>query len=178
MIAHINKQESDARGNRRWPIWIDHAGKSRITAATWWCYGEPGLAIALLRAAMVLGSGSSARMACEMLREGSRRAATQTGPLDVCLCHGAAGMAQLCARAFQISRDESLLIEATWWYEQLLSKAGKCVDSIPTEPSARLPPGLLTGWAGVALALLAGVSAHEPAWDRMLLLSSSPNVYS
>ena len=35
-------------------------------------------------------------------------------------------------------------------------------------------PGLLTGAAGVALALLAACTPVEPAWDRMLLVSIAP----
>ena len=32
-------------------------------------------------------------------------------------------------------------------------------------------PGILTGAAGIALALLAATTPIEPAWDRMLLAS-------
>ena len=35
-------------------------------------------------------------------------------------------------------------------------------------------PGILTGAAGVAMALLAATTTIEPAWDRMLLLSTPP----
>jgi hypothetical protein len=35
-------------------------------------------------------------------------------------------------------------------------------------------PGLLTGAAGIALALLAAVTPLEPAWDRVLLLAIPP----
>ena len=35
-------------------------------------------------------------------------------------------------------------------------------------------PGLLTGAAGVALALLAAATPVEPAWDRLLLASVPP----
>jgi hypothetical protein len=34
--------------------------------------------------------------------------------------------------------------------------------------------GLLTGTAGIALALLAATTAVEPAWDRMLLVAIPP----
>src|SRR5712692_6145954 len=33
-------------------------------------------------------------------------------------------------------------------------------------------PGILTGAAGIALALLAATTSIEPEWDRMLLLST------
>jgi hypothetical protein len=35
-------------------------------------------------------------------------------------------------------------------------------------------PGLLTGAAGIALALLAATSLIEPAWDRVLLVAVPP----
>ena len=36
-------------------------------------------------------------------------------------------------------------------------------------------PGLLTGSAGIALALLAATTGVEPAWDRMLLVAIPPH---
>jgi class I lanthipeptide synthase len=35
-------------------------------------------------------------------------------------------------------------------------------------------PGLLTGAAGVGLALLAAATPVEPSWDRMLLVALPP----
>ena len=35
-------------------------------------------------------------------------------------------------------------------------------------------PGLLTGAAGIALALVAATTAVEPTWDRLLLVSVPP----
>ena len=37
-------------------------------------------------------------------------------------------------------------------------------------------PGLLTGAAGIALALLAATTPVEPAWDRILLTSIRPRI--
>jgi hypothetical protein len=37
-------------------------------------------------------------------------------------------------------------------------------------------PGILTGAAGVALALLAAATPIEPSWDRMLLVSIPPRL--
>jgi hypothetical protein len=38
----------------------------------------------------------------------------------------------------------------------------------------RAEPGLLTGTAGVGLALLAATTPIEPAWDRALLVAIPP----
>ncbi|GAB4508111.1 MAG: hypothetical protein Tsb0020_55900 [Haliangiales bacterium] len=44
----------------------------------------------------------------------------------------------------------------------------------PDAPQWVPDPGLLTGAAGVGLALLAAITEVAPAWDRVILLSSDP----
>ncbi len=46
------------------------------------------------------------------------------------------------------------------------------IDSDATPGGWRTDPGLLTGTAGLALALLAAATEIEPEWDRALLLSA------
>jgi hypothetical protein len=42
-------------------------------------------------------------------------------------------------------------------------------------PQWQADPGILTGAAGIALALLAATTPIEPAWDRMMLVSGLIN---
>jgi hypothetical protein len=46
-------------------------------------------------------------------------------------------------------------------------------SSTDGEGAWRAEPGILTGAAGVGLALLAAATPIAPAWDRMLLLSGT-----
>ena len=98
------------------------------------------------------------------------------------LCHGAAGVAHLFNRMFQATGEAWLAQAARRWFAQVfqLQHSGSGiagyqshVDSDATPGGSwRTEPGLLTGTAGLALALLAAATEIEPEWDRALLLSA------
>jgi hypothetical protein len=103
--------------------------------------------------------------------------------VDAGLCHGAAGLAHLFNRMFQATGDPALGEAARGWYARTLDarRPGRGIGGIAARVSESdggsrwvADPGLLTGAAGVALALLAGVSSVDPAWDRLLLVSPPP----
>jgi len=79
-----------------------------------------------------------------------------------------------------LADDRELLAAAHTWMARTLDlrQPGRGVGGFVTwGPDAagrmdwRDDPSLLTGAAGVALALLAAIAPVEPAWDRVLLLS-------
>jgi hypothetical protein len=100
--------------------------------------------------------------------------------IDSGLCHGAAAVAHLFNRMFQSTGENVFKIAARTWFAKTLrmrrgseSVAGffamqKCRNGT-WKAVAEL--GIVRGAAGVALALLAGATPVEPAWDRMLLVS-------
>lgn len=149
-----------------------------------WCYGDPGVAMALL----VAGSASGQPGVCEHALRIARFAAAQpperVGVIDAGLCHGAAGLAHLYHRIHRATGDDLAAAAARNWIGRLLAMrtpglgiAGfRAWDPAPgagTRASLgwRDTPGLLTGAAGIALALLAAATPVEPAWDRLLLVS-------
>jgi hypothetical protein len=83
-------------------------------------------------------------------------------------------------RLFQATGEECFAEAARFWLERTLAMRqpgrgiGGYLSWSPGEDGAlawRAEPGLLTGAAGVALALLAAATPVEPSWDRMLLAS-------
>jgi hypothetical protein len=103
---------------------------------------------------------------------------------DAGLCHGAAGVAHLFNRLYQASGEPRLADAARRWLEKTLEMrepghgAGG-YRALHTKPRSQErvwvdDPGFLGGSAGIGLALLAALSAVEPAWDRLMLLSSPP----
>ena len=153
-------------------------------ARTAWCYGDPGIAVALWSAAIRTGADPAEWR--ELALESARRPAELCGVVDASLCHGAAGLAHLCNRFFQASGDERFRQAARGWFERTLAMrrpgAGiggftgrrpraPGVDDAPVE---QILPDFLDGTIGVALALLAGVSHEEPGWDRLLLCDLPP----
>jgi hypothetical protein len=145
-----------------------------------WCYGDPGVAAALLWAARCVGEPGWEREARAIARRAARRPPEEAGVVDAGLCHGAAGLGHLFNRLFQATDEPELAEAARFWFERTLAlrRPGHRVGGYrawqPADDSGRTwraDPGLLTGAAGIALALLAATTALEPAWDRMLLVS-------
>jgi len=149
-----------------------------------WCYGDPGVAGALLYAARTIGD---ARWEAEALEIGRRAALVpceEAGIADPALCHGAIGLAHLYNRLYQATQEEIFAAAARSWYHEGLKMrnegegiAGFC--SLPgsgATPGWAGDPGLITGASGIALGLLAAISDHEPEWDRLLRIAIPPVV--
>jgi hypothetical protein len=116
----------------------------------------------------------------ELARGAATRDRDTTGVRDACVCHGAAGLGLMFARlAHAADGDPALEAAAASWYRATLEleQPEHPVRFPPYVTDPKLPlgdasVGLLTGAAGVALALQAAVTDVEPAWDRVLLLSA------
>jgi len=128
-----------------------------------WCYGEPGIAAALLVAARAASEPEWERESLAVALASLERPLEQSGVADSGLCHGAAGLGHLYNRLYQLTGEERLRAGARFWFGRALA------FDRPAEP------GFLEGEAGVGLALLAAATDIEPAWDAVLLLSTPPS---
>ncbi len=176
LLAHEPADHTES-----FPYWIG-AGISPQPARLAWCYGDLGIAVALLQAARGACEPAWEREAVRIAQRAAARPAEQSGVIDCGLCHGAAGVAHLFNRLFQATGDDTLREAARFWFARTfeMRRPGEAVAGFPAwMPDPVRPeekrwvaePGLLEGAAGVALALLAATSDREPAWDRMLLVS-------
>jgi lantibiotic modifying enzyme len=143
-----------------------------------WCYGDPGVAVALLLAACDAGEPAWAAAATGLAVRAATRPPDQTGIVDAGLCHGSAGLAHLFNRMYQMTAEQTLADAARFWVErtlELCSSAAPGRAETPTDAarSACKGRGLLEGTAGVALAMEAASTAVEPVWDQMLLVSTA-----
>lgn len=125
-----------------------------------WCYGDPGVAVALLLAARDVGEPAWEAVATALAMGAANRPPDQSGVVDAGLCHGSAGLAHLFNRMYQMTSVPVLADAARFWVERTLE-----------EPACK-GPGLLEGAAGVALALEAASTTAEPLWDQILLVST------
>jgi lantibiotic modifying enzyme len=148
-----------------------------------WCYGDPGIAAALLLAARATGRKDWEEEALALAARAAQSPPEVAGVRDAGLCHGAFGLAHLYNRIHQAGGGELFAESARQWYRLGLDmrRPDQGVAGFP----AWLPGddgqlqwvddrGFLTGAAGVGLSLLAGVSAVEPDWDRVLLVAVPP----
>jgi hypothetical protein len=163
-------------------FWIAPEAEDR-PARLAWCYGDPGVAAALLVAARGVGESAWEGQALAMARRAAQRPATESGIVDAGLCHGAAGLSHLFNRMYQATGEPWLAEAAQFWLARTLEmqRPGRGIGGyeawVPGDDGKNTwaaEAGLLTGAAGIALALLAATTAIEPAWDRVLLVSVPP----
>jgi lantibiotic modifying enzyme len=148
-----------------------------------WCYGEPGIAAALLSAAHSLQEPTWEAVALTIARRSATCPPDRAGVLDACLCHGAAGLGHLFNRIYQATGDATIGDAARFWLEATLNlhQPGQGIAGYltyePEEGSTNpwvAQSGFLTGAAGIGLALLAATTDIAPEWDRTLLLAIPP----
>ena len=145
-----------------------------------WCYGNPGIAVALLAAARAVGSRDWEEEALAMARSAARRPTEQAGVVDAGLCHGSAGLGHLFNNMYQATGDTACGEAARFWFHHALESMNPkdwtvgfpswevgANDELEWQEHA----GLVTGVTGVGLALLAATSSIAPDWDRCLLVS-------
>jgi class I lanthipeptide synthase len=161
-----------------------------------WCYGDPGVAMALILAARDVDEPDWELAGTELAVRAAKRSPELSGVSDAAVCHGSAGLAHVFSRMYWLTGRPELADAATAWLQRTLAACthARRADSqepgpVRTKPRlsnaspGELPqrlgsappwngPGLLEGAAGVALVLLAACLPDEPAWDQMLFVSS------
>jgi len=167
------------------PIWLA-PGFQPSPARCAWCYGDPGIAAALLLAARGVGAPAWEQAAVALACRAAQRPPERTGTRDACFCHGTAGLAHIYNRMYQATGEPELGHAAVYWlgrtldfYRAARANGGSWVRGSRdrAEEGPWTGTGLLEGAAGVALVLLAATTPVEPGWDRMFLVSA-PDVTS
>jgi len=148
-----------------------------VPARSAWCYGGPGVAAALRLAGNALGDTASRHhdLAAAALSAALARPAEVARVDSPTFCHGRAGLLAITSTFARATGDDGFRRAAA-------AMAAELVDRF--DPAAPLgyrdlelggrridQPGLLTGAAGIALALLGATSPAEPAWVRLFLLA-------
>jgi lantibiotic modifying enzyme len=143
-----------------------------------WCYGAPGIPIALLRAARSLGRDDWHETALRIARIAAETPFEMSGVNDPPFCHGAVGLMHQFNRLYQETALPLFADAARAWFDRTLSfrveGEGVAGFSARSLGVAKYPePGMLYGVAGIAAALAAAVSGVEPSWDAMFALSDA-----
>jgi hypothetical protein len=164
------------------PAWVAPGIEARPSRLAW-CYGDPGVATALLYAARAVGNREWERTALDIAARAASAAPEEAGVHDAGLCHGAFGLAHLYNRIYQAGGGDSFADAARLWYRRGLDLrrpeggiAG--YEAWHLGPNMQFgwvaDPGFLTGAVGIGLALLAGITSVEPEWDRLLMAAIPP----
>jgi lantibiotic modifying enzyme len=173
-VTWLLAQKGSDNADSLFPSWIA-PGSARTDSRVAWCYGDLGIAAALLSAGNCLNDANLKSDAVRLARHVAKRSFDQSGVKDCGFCHGAAGVGHLFNRMFQATGESRLKDAAYGWFQRTLEMrhpergvAGFAAFR-PDHWSDEV--GILEGAAGIALALLATVTPIEPRWDRMLLAS-------
>lgn len=181
-VGWLLKQRLPTSSDSVFPTTAGHPEAGRPSRAAW-CYGDPGIALALLSAARSCGESDWEEEALAIGRKAARREPQTCGVNDAGLCHGASGLAHVFNRLFQATGEHRFLEAAQFWFGQALQmrKSGAGIAGFaPWYPKGSDPDlwrttrGFLMGGSGIALALLAAITDLEPRWDRLLLASVPP----
>ncbi len=155
----------------RYPSWQPSAaaGSSRLA----WCYGDLGVAHALLGAALIVDRPAWGTAALAIAHDCAARSAADAKISDAAFCHGASGIAHLFHRMARATDDALLASAARTWIDHALSmRSSAGLAGFPRQEAGMAPEAdatILTGAAGVGLVLHAAISELEPSWDRLLL---------
>jgi len=179
-LAWLRAQKSTEESPDSYFAYNYAPGKPWRAARAGWCYGDPGISVALLCAAHWAKDSSLEHEAIQIGLRAAQRPPERCGVVDAPLCHGAAGLAHLYNRMFQGTGDRRFLDAALPWFDRALQmkREGEGIGGYaawrPAEGGWSADPGFLSGASGVALALVAAASDVEPSWDRLLLASVVP----
>jgi lantibiotic modifying enzyme len=178
-VAWLLAQRLPPDAGACFPSWIAPDAELR-PARSAWCYGDPGVAAALLVAARSIGQPAWEAEAIAIGRRVADRPVEESGVVDAGICHGAAGLAHLLNRLYQATDEQAFGDAARHWlrralaYRRLGTGVGGFAAGRPGvggERGESADSGFLEGAAGVGLALLAAAAPVAPDWDRILLLS-------
>jgi hypothetical protein len=178
-MAFLLSRVSATGPSPRFPYWCAPVGAAPETRIAW-CYGDLGVALALLVAGTSTGRRDWIDYSLELACAVAERAPALSGIADAGLCHGTAGAGHLFNRLFQFSGEPRFLSAARHWFRATLTlrQPGEGVGGYRSlirnaalEDVWVASPELLNGAAGIGLALLAACTPLEPSWDRMLLIS-------
>ena len=160
--------------NLRFPYFDGLAEVSRDA----WCYGDPGISLALLAA----GRSANNAVWCFEARAQAEavisRSVAESGVRDAGLCHGGAGLAHMFHRLFRLTGEDAFRRASVSWFERTLDALSannheNAYSSSHSQTSMERTwtpdAGFLTGASGIGLALLSAVADQDLAWDRLLL---------
>ncbi len=143
--------------------------KSRLA----WCYGDPGIALALWHTSKILKREDLYRLSIEVLLYSSkRRNLSEAFIYDAGICHGSAGISQIYFRMY----EETQMIEFKETYKYWTNVTKKMAyhkDGLAGYKTLHDKEwinnySILDGVAGIGLSMLSPVNAD---WDEILLLN-------
>jgi hypothetical protein len=146
-----------------------------------WCYGDPGVGIALLQAGRTAGHQGWTAEGIRILQRAAALCVDEPQErwqdAALGLCHGPGGLAHLFNRAYQTTGMASLAEAARGLVGRMLWLRDRPPGGFLTRPRPQGELGrddsFMTGAIGGALVLCAALYDAEPTWDRLIGASAA-----
>lgn len=156
--------------------WITPHSKERMESRLCWCYGDPGIAIAIYNASMALNAPEYTQLALNVFEKNTNRQNTKIENVsEACFCHGTSSLCHIYNRIYQKTNIKSFKKAAIYWLDEMLmmgnNKSNYSGYIFNDMGNINLNYSLLSGLTGVGLALMGTISSEEPKWDECVLLS-------
>jgi hypothetical protein len=142
-----------------------------------WCHSDLSVAIAMLAAGRLLEVPEWEREAIDLARGAANCPPSRDGIFNTSLLEGTAGVGHALSRMAVQTGDSVLEDGARRWLVRTLRMlpSDDAMAGFPSRDPAtadrKTGHTLLSGAAGVALALAAAIGSAPPDWDRVFLLS-------
>lgn len=141
-----------------------------------WCYGDPGISLALVMAADALRhrpelaaeARSLAHLAAESVRQ---RDDATLSVFDACICHGSSGLLYFGWRMRQATKSPQWSAYVERWAMDLETRLAAGPLEYMTPAGTKQDVSILEGDLGVVLGLLLAASDRAPIWDDRLLIT-------
>ena len=153
---------------------FSYVAGTRSRSRNAWCYGDAGVALALLRSAKALDSAQLRARAVSVGKRSAMRDVKSAMVFDHGLCHGTAGLALLYLTLYRETGINEFLIASRFWYRELILATREPnlqgLASQRPDGSYALDAGALGGLSGIGLSLIEAVGGGTPGWSRWLLI--------
>lgn len=163
-----------------YPVYSGDLGKSSKGQLAW-CYSDLGISIMYYKLWELTGEFELFERASRIATSCAEKKLNETPTMNSGLCHGAAGVAHMFNKIYQITKEEKYKICANYWYSVLfdkflvINKKTKIIQPIDLdkktlERKILKDNGFLSGLAGIGLSINSVISPIKPNWDKLLLM--------
>jgi len=175
-ISWILEQQNDSKNfSNLFPTRIKDNIKSNPARLSW-CYGDLGIAWAILNSGLLLNEETWITKGIEIALNSAKIKGEELILPDAIICHGTLGNAHFFNRFYHKTSIIEFKNASELWFNSTFLKQRDDDTSLfktyrPALSQFEISPGLLEGNAGIGLIFLSLINNIEPDWDRCLLLS-------
>lgn len=171
----INNKITDGYGIN-WPYKIglhNKEGQYNTPSRTAWCYGNPGVAMAMQVAGIATNKNRYKKISKKIMIDAYNKPREINRINSPTFCHGISGLLQISLRLYQLTNQEIYKQQSKRMVKELSINFNKKYKFGFRDFNSKYEenPGILNGSSGILLSLLTATSSSAPSWDRMFLLS-------